>query len=90
MNGCLKYWSSPFKDWRIFAIIPNADPVNTNNEYNIIREIPGGDYAVTSLSTDDDGEYLFIAYKNGTIKVMNIEEIEQENENEAKQVIDFI
>ena len=59
-----------------------------NNEYNIIREIPGGDYAVTSLSTDDDGEYLFIAYKNGTIKVMNIEEIEQENENEAKQVIE--
>ena len=35
-----------------------------NNEYNIIREIPGGDYAITSLSSDDDGEYLFIVYKD--------------------------
>ena len=57
-----------------------------NNEYNIIREIPGGDYALTSLSTDDDGEYLFIAYKEGTIKVINIENIE--HENDAKQVLE--
>ena len=57
-----------------------------NSEYNIQREIPGGDYAVTSLSGDDQGEYLFIAYKNGTVKVMNIEE--QASENEVKQTIE--
>ena len=57
-----------------------------NSEYNIQREIPGGDYAVTSLSADDQGEYLFIAYKNGTVKVMNIEE--QASENEVKQTIE--
>ena len=57
-----------------------------NSEYNIQREIPGGDYAVTSLSADDQGEYLFIAYKNGTVKVMNIEE--EASENEVKQTIE--
>ena len=57
-----------------------------NSEYNIQREIPGGEYAVTSLSADDQGEYLFIAYKNGTVKVMNIEE--QASENEVKQTIE--
>ena len=57
-----------------------------NNEYNIIEKFPGGDYALTSLSTDDDGEYLFIAYKEGTIKVINIENIE--HENNAKQVLE--
>ena len=57
-----------------------------NSEYNIQREIPGGEYAVTSLSADDQGEYLFIAYKNGTVKVMNIEE--EASENEVKQTIE--
>ena len=59
-----------------------------NSEYNIEREIPGGEYAVTSLSTDDDGDFLFIAYKNGTIKVLNIEDKGNENESDAKQVIE--
>ena len=57
-----------------------------NKDYNIQRDIPGGEYAVTSLSTDDLGDYLFIAYKNGTIKVMNFEE--ESNENEVKQTIE--
>ena len=57
-----------------------------NSEYNIQREIPGGEYAVTSLSADDQGDYLFIAYKNGTVKVMNIEE--EASENEVKQTIE--
>jgi guanine nucleotide-binding protein subunit beta-2-like 1 protein len=60
-----------------------------NSEYNLDREIPGGEYAVTSLSTDDDGDFLFIAYKNGTIKVWNIQEEASENEEEnVKQTID--
>ena len=57
-----------------------------NSEYNIQRTIQGGEYAVTSLSTDDQGDYLFIAYKNGTVKVMNIEE--EASENEVKQTIE--
>ena len=59
-----------------------------NNEYNIIEKSPGGDYAVTSLSTDDNGEYLFFSYKGETIKVKNKEKIEQENENDAKQLLE--
>ena len=57
-----------------------------NSEYNIQRVIKGGEYAVTSLSTDDAGDFLFIAYKNGTVKVMNLEE--EESENETKQTIE--
>ena len=60
-----------------------------NSEYIVDKEIPGGEYAVTSLSTDDDGDFLFIAYKNGTVKVWNIVENStgQEEEN-IKQVIE--
>ena len=57
-----------------------------NSEYNIERTIKGGEYAVTSLSTDEEGDYLFIAYKNGTIKVLNLEN--EESENEVKQTIE--
>jgi len=60
-----------------------------NSEYNLDREIPGGEYAVTSLSTDDEGDFLFIAYKNGTIKVWNMQEQPSENEEDnIKQTIE--
>ena len=45
-----------------------------NREYDAYKEIPGEEYAVTSLSCDNDGEFLFVAYKNSTIKVVNIDE----------------
>jgi guanine nucleotide-binding protein subunit beta-2-like 1 protein len=45
-----------------------------NSEYNIDKEIPGGEYAVISLNSDEDGDFLFITYKNGTVKIWNIEE----------------
>ena len=57
-----------------------------NKDYQLQREILGGEYAVTSLSTDDKGEYLFVAYKNGTIKVINIDE--EGSENESKSTIE--
>ena len=91
MDNTLKYWNTKgelrfdnnqFRGW--VSCILNIQILNS--EYNIQREIPGGDYAVTSLSADDQGEYLFIAYKNGTVKVMNIEE--QASENEVKQTIE--
>ena len=60
-----------------------------NSEYNVDKEIPGGEYAVTSLSTDDDGDFLFISYKNGTVKVWNIEEESTGKEEEnIKQTIE--
>lgn len=58
------------------------------SDFNVQREIPGGEYAVTSLSADDAGDYLFIAYKNGTVKVMNIEDKDSEKESDVKQVIE--
>jgi len=60
-----------------------------NSEYNLDREIPGNEYAVTSLSTDEEGDFLFIAYKNGTVKVWNITEEPSNNEEEnLKQTIE--
>jgi len=60
-----------------------------NSEYNLDREIPGGEYAVTSLSTDEEGDFLFIAYKNGTIKVWNMQEQPSADEEQnIKQVIE--
>ena len=96
-KGEKRYYNNQFREWVSCILNINRKKANYlaigswdgtvkifNNEYNIIREIPGGNYAITSLSTDDDGEYLFIAYKDGTIKEMNIENIEHENENDAK------
>jgi len=60
-----------------------------NSEYNLDREIPGGEYAVTSLSTDDDGEFLFIGYKDGTVVVWNMPDEKSENEEDnIKQKIE--
>jgi guanine nucleotide-binding protein subunit beta-2-like 1 protein len=58
-----------------------------NSEYNAFKDIPGEEYAVTSLSCDEDGDFLFVAYKNGTIKVVNIGE-EGKPDYEVKQTIE--
>ncbi len=60
-----------------------------NSDYNVEKEIPGGEYAVTSLSTDEDGDFLFIAYKDGTVKVWNIDEkASGKEEEDVKQTIE--
>ena len=94
-KGDLRYTNNQFKDW--VSCILNIQKGKTNfiavgcwdgtvkilnSEYNLDREIPGGEYAVTSLSTDEEGDFLFIAYKNGTVKVYNIQEEASENEEE--------
>ena len=58
-----------------------------NSENNSFKEIPGEEYSITSLNCDDDGEFLFAAYKNGTIKVVNIVE-EGKPDYEVKQTIE--
>ena len=101
-KGDLRYDNNQFKGW--VSCILNIKKGKTNyiavgcwdgsvkilnSEYNLDRELPGGEYAVTSLSTDADGDFLFIAYKNGTIKVYNIQEEASENEEEnVKQTIE--
>ena len=101
-KGDLRYDNNQFRGW--VSCILNIAKGKTNyiavgcwdgtvkilnSEYNVDKEIPGGEYAVTSLSADDDGDFLFIAYKNGTVKVWNIVENStgQEEEN-IKQVIE--
>ena len=54
-----------------------------NSDYNPERTIAGGEYAVTSLSADLEGEFLFIAYKDGTVKVYNFQ-TENKEENDDK------
>ena len=101
-KGDLRYDNNQFNGW--VSCILNISKGKTNyiavgswdgtvrilnSEYNLDREIPGGEYAVTSLSTDDEGDFLFIAYKNGTVKVYNLEENKKENEEDnIKQTID--
>ena len=97
-KGELKYENNQFRGW--VSCILNISKQKTfyiavgswdgsvkilNKDYEVQREIQGGEYAVTSLSTDDKGDYLFVAYKNGTIKVINIEE---GSENESKSTIE--
>ena len=88
MDNSLKYWNTKgelrydnnqFGGW--VSCILNISKGKT--------KIPGGEYAVTSLSTDDDGDFLFIAYKDGTVKVWNIEEAASGKEEEnIKQTIE--
>jgi WD40 repeat protein len=41
-------------------------------EYNLQRRIGSIDYAVVSMATDDDGEFLFVGEKNGSVKIWNM------------------
>ena len=101
-KGDLRYDNNQFRGW--VSCILNIKKGKTNyiavgcwdgtvkilnSDYNVDKEIPGGEYAVTSLSTDDDGDFLFIAYKDGTVKVWNIDENSTGKEEEnIKQVIE--
>ena len=101
-KGDLRYDNNQFKGWVSCILNIQKGKVNyiavgcwdgtvkiLNSEYNVDREIPGGEYAVTSLSTDDDGDFLFIGYKNGTVKVWSIQEEQPENEEDTiKQTIE--
>lgn len=58
-----------------------------NKEYSHFRVIKGNDYAVTSMSVSDEGDYLFIAYKDGTIKVYSLAE-DESKEDTCRQTIE--
>ena len=98
-RGELKFENNQFRGWVSCILNMKKEKSNymavgswdgsvkiLNSEYNIYKEIPGGEYAVTSLSADDEGEYLFVAYKNGTIKVINIGD--ENHDYEVKQTLE--
>ena len=85
--GALKYDNSRFNGW-VSSIVnikkgkKNLMAVGSwdssvqilNSEYNIEGEIPGNDYAVTSMCGDGEGDFIFIAYKNGTVKFFGLDD----------------
>ena len=58
-----------------------------NGDYSNFRVIKGNDYAITSMSVSNEGEYLFVAHKNGTIKVYLLAE-DESKEDVCKQTIE--
>ena len=73
-----------------------------DNNYDLIKEIPIYDsiknndkleskdkeqYSVVSLSTDDDGDFLFIGYRNGIIIILYLNDIEYDDEKNIKMII---
>ena len=60
-----------------------------NSDYENFAEIhDGNDYAVTSMSVDEYGDFLFVAYKNGKIQVYNIKDSKSEEKYVLKQEIE--
>jgi guanine nucleotide-binding protein subunit beta-2-like 1 protein len=43
-----------------------------DNELSFNRGIENSDYAVVGINSDDDGEYLFVGHKNGSVKIWNL------------------
>ena len=43
-----------------------------DSELGLNRGIEALDYAVVSMNTDEEGEYLFVGQKNGSIKIWNL------------------
>jgi len=56
-----------------------------NDEYEMVRIFPL-DYAVSSLSVANDGDFIFIGEKNGTIKVFKLGQKESKEESVSKSL----
>jgi guanine nucleotide-binding protein subunit beta-2-like 1 protein len=50
----------------------NKVRVFDQKEYSLQKKLGGSDYAVVSIDTDDDGDFLFVGEKNGNVKVWEI------------------
>ena len=55
-----------------------------NHDCSTCRVIPGGEYGVTSMCVSDEGDFLFVAYKDGTFKIIGIADNEHEQDSEKK------
>ena len=43
-----------------------------DSDFSLNRGIDNNDYAVVGMNTDDEGEYLFVGQKNGSVKIWNL------------------
>lgn len=43
-----------------------------DNDINLNRAIGEQDYGIVAIDSDDEGEFLFVGQKNGTVKIWNI------------------
>jgi WD40 repeat protein len=58
-----------------------------DSDFSLNRGIENNDYAVVGMNTDDDGEYLFVGQKNGSVKIWNL--ASENNETDTlKQTLD--
>jgi len=58
-----------------------------DSELAFNRGIETLDYAVVSMNSDDDGEYLFVGQKNGSVKIWNMANDQNESDT-LKQTLD--
>ena len=99
-QGQMKFSNSSFRGWITCMVNFNrgkeqfmavgcmdGDVRILDHEFSIIRIIEGGDYGVTSLSASDEGDFLFVAYKNGTVKLFSLA-TSNEGKDQEKQVIE--
>jgi len=59
-----------------------------DKDFKLIKGIGSIDYPVVSMSTDDDGEFLFVGEKNGSIKIWGLNAGENQAD-EMKQQYDI-
>ena len=84
-QGVMKYSSSAFKGWitcianfrkekELFMAVGcmDGDVRILDHDYTIIRTIPGEGYGVTSISPSDEGDFIFVSYKNGVVKLFSV------------------
>jgi len=59
-----------------------------DSNLTVNRAIEAQDYAVVSMNSDEDGEYLFVGQKNGSIKIWNMAG-EHNDSDTLKQTLDI-
>lgn len=59
-----------------------------DSEFVYKRGIDNLDYAVVSMDTDEEGDYLFVGQKNGQVKIWNLCS-EEGDEDQLKQTLDI-
>jgi guanine nucleotide-binding protein subunit beta-2-like 1 protein len=78
------------KDTSLIAVgsWDNTVRIFDQKEFILHRGIRAIDYAVVSMASDDDGEFLFVGEKNGTVKVWNMASNPNEQDT-LKQTIEI-
>ena len=96
-QGEMKHSNSAFKGWvtsianinkgkeHYMAVgCMDGDVSILDHEYSIVRTIKGEEYGVTALSASDEGDFLFVAYKNGAVKLFALADGNGEDQQKQK------